>query len=155
MNFWDNFYRVEEDGSVYRLKGKGRKLEKKLKPHINNKGGYLMITMSINSKPKRMLISRLVALTFIPNPDNKEEVDHIDRNILNNHVSNLRWVNHLENQQNKKVGKSGIRNINIRSNGIYHITFRRNNLRYRKYFPKTSNMEEAIKQKDLMLSMFN
>jgi len=45
-------------------------------------------------------IHRLVAELFIPNPDNKPEVDHIDANKLNNHVNNLRWVTKSENMMN-------------------------------------------------------
>lgn len=47
-----------------------------------------------------MLVHRLVALAFIPNPDNKQFVDHIDTNRLNNNVSNLRWTTISENANN-------------------------------------------------------
>ena len=46
------------------------------------------------------MIHRLVAELFIPNPENKTEVDHIDGNKLNNDVSNLRWVSRKENMNN-------------------------------------------------------
>lgn len=55
-----------------------------------------------NGQSKKELVSRLVALTFIPNNDKtKIEVDHIDRNIFNNSVENLRWVTKSENCQNR------------------------------------------------------
>jgi len=78
------------------------------------------------SKPKRStrLVSRLVAETFIPNPDQKPTVDHIDRIRTNNHVLNLRWATMKEQGQNKnpytkdrkpypKNRKSRIKNLPI------------------------------------------
>jgi hypothetical protein len=52
-------------------------------------------------KVKQFLLARLLALHFIPNPLNKKEVDHIDRNPLNNSLSNLRWATRTENCLNK------------------------------------------------------
>ena len=49
---------------------------------------------------KHRYIHRLVALTFIPNPENKEQVDHIDGNKANNCVENLRWATRSENLMN-------------------------------------------------------
>lgn len=61
-------------------------------------GGYLYIGF----KNKGYRVHRLVAETFIPNPENKPVVDHIDRNITNNNVSNLRWATQAENMNNTK-----------------------------------------------------
>lgn len=53
-------------------------------------------------KNKRYYIHRIVAETFIPNPDNKPYIDHIDRNPSNNNVENLRWVTVSENNYNSR-----------------------------------------------------
>ena len=55
-------------------------------------------------------------LSFIPNPENKPFVDHIDNNGFNNHISNLRWATNQENQLNVKCcrnSKSGIRGVHF------------------------------------------
>lgn len=60
-----------------------------MSPVANNKG-YLQIKLiAANGKRKGELVHRLVALTFIDNPEGKPEVNHIDRNKTNNHVENL------------------------------------------------------------------
>lgn len=63
------------------------------------KGGYLYVYPNNSTK----LVSRLIAETFIDNPDSKPTVDHIDRNRTNNEVSNLRWATMLEQGQNKNA----------------------------------------------------
>jgi hypothetical protein len=76
--------------------------------------GYLQVVLSKNGKLKNFTVHRLVAQAFIPNPENKREVDHIDRDPSNNHISNLRWVTSSENNQNKGYqcnNKLGIKNI--------------------------------------------
>lgn len=50
-------------------------------------------------------VHRLVAMAFLPNPENKKEVDHLDTNPSNNSVSNLKWTTHLENQRNPITNK--------------------------------------------------
>jgi hypothetical protein len=58
--------------------------------------------------PKQYLLHRLVAKVFIPNPENKEQVNHLDGNKQNAHVNNLEWCTNLENQMHKV--KSGLSN---------------------------------------------
>ena len=66
----------------------------------NSKKEYKTVYLSNCNKRKTFSIHRLVAAAFIPNPNNKPCVDHIDGNRLNNHVDNLRWATHLENNNN-------------------------------------------------------
>ena len=70
--------------------------EKILKSSSNGIGkGYLWV--KLGRKGKKEKIHRLVAKAFIPNPNNKKEVNHIDGNTHNNKVDNLEWVTHKEN----------------------------------------------------------
>jgi hypothetical protein len=65
--------------------------------------GYIGVCLSKNNTKKYTHIHRLVAMTFIPNPENKREVDHIDRDKTNNKISNLRWCSPSENARNKTI----------------------------------------------------
>lgn len=78
------------------------------KQTLMNKG-YFVVTMSTDDNSKRCLVHRLVALAFIPNPENKPQVNHIDGNKQNNCVSNLEWVTDKENMTH--ASKNGLLNI--------------------------------------------
>ena len=71
-----------------------------IKPYMR-KTGYFSVSVGKDGEFNSKHIHRLVAEAFIPNPEGKPMVDHIDRNRANNVVSNLRWVNHSQNQQNR------------------------------------------------------
>ena len=71
-----------------------------IKPHLAG-SGYPFVMLYKDGRGKQRYIHRLVARAFIPNPDNKREVDHIDNDKANNTVVNLRWVTRRENQNNE------------------------------------------------------
>lgn len=61
------------------------------------KWGYLYTTLSLNKVRKTLKIHRMVATTFIDNPENKPQVNHIDGDKSNNNISNLEWCTAKEN----------------------------------------------------------
>lgn len=101
---YEGYYQISNHGRVKSLVGwNGNqyiKREKMLNPykHKASKNYYRsVVKLKKNMKSKDMKVHRLVAEAFIPNPENKSEVNHIDGNPLNNHVTNLEWVTHQEN----------------------------------------------------------
>lgn len=69
-----------------------------IKAHID-KNGYYRVLLSKNNKIKNYLVHRLVAQTFIPNPNNLPQVNHKDENKTNNNVNNLEWCTRSYNCQ--------------------------------------------------------
>lgn len=83
-------YNVDDQGRLF-IKKTGE--EKHIKP---NSRGYIKITVN----GKKVFLHRIIATAFIPNPENKPFVDHINRITWDNRVTNLRWVTHKENMNN-------------------------------------------------------
>lgn len=79
-------YYISQNGEVY-----STHYNKPLKAGKTTKG-YLKVVLQKKKKKKNFLIHRLVALAFIPNPNNFDTVDHIDGNLSNNNIDNLRWM---------------------------------------------------------------
>lgn len=95
MEVWKDIPGYEGLYQVSNL-GKIRRDGRVKKPHMD-RGGYLTIWLSKHSKMKCLKIHRLVAIAFIPNPEGKKTVNHIDGNKQNNCVHNLEWATHSEN----------------------------------------------------------
>ena len=137
-------YLIYEDGRVYsnnRRKGF-------LKPQ-EIKHGYLRVGLSDSKDRKWFLIHRLVALHYIDNPNNKQYVDHIDRNTQNNHFSNLRWVTAQENMDNRDlISNTGEKYISYdkRYDG-YNIRIPNIN----KWLNKNYTLQDAINVRDSLL----
>ena len=119
-------YLIYEDGRIWKQKGVGFKggfLKQYTHVGYSNYKSYRLGLTNENGE-KKFYVSRLVAEYYVPNPNNYQEVDHIDRNPLNNHYTNLRWADRSIQNFNKKVYK------NNRS-GYKNISFRKDNKKWR------------------------
>ena len=99
---YEGFYWITSKGRVIsadRYDRFNRHVGGEVKPQLAGQG-YPFVCLYKDGKGKQRYVHRLVAQAFIPNPENKREVDHIDNNKTNNDMSNLRWVTHKENQNN-------------------------------------------------------
>ena len=96
---YEGLYEISNLGRVKSLNYKKTGKEKILK-NVENNYGYLMVGLTKNGKQKLFLVHRLVAEAFIPNPENKPCIDHINTIRTKNYVWNLRWVTHEENSNN-------------------------------------------------------
>ena len=91
IDIFDGRFSINEDGDIINTR-----TNHQLKPYITNKG-YKAVDLNCNGKRKKMLVHRLVAMTFIPNPNQYPVVMHLDDNRLNSNVNNLQWGTYLDN----------------------------------------------------------
>lgn len=120
---YEGLYQVSNFGEVKSLErtktnGKGIvKIEEKILTQNITNWGYYRVALYKNGTRKYHRVHRLVAKAFIDNPNNKEQVNHIDGNKLNNHVSNLEWCTRLENMYHARI-TGLIPNVNYSSSYI-------------------------------------
>lgn len=100
---FEGFYKINNFGDVKSLSrivnnsyGTTRRIRERILATHKDKDGYLIVTFSINNKKTTHKVHRLVAEAFIPNPESKNTVNHIDGNKSNNIVTNLEWATDSE-----------------------------------------------------------
>ena len=113
---YEDLYEVSSHGRVRSLyKHDFTKNKDRLKSANSNGKGYLNLVLRKNGKDKTIGLHRLVALHFVPNPLNKEEVNHKDNNPYNNYYKNLEWATPKENAQHRDIFGNGIRGEKVAS----------------------------------------
>lgn len=96
---------IEETNGEYQVSDTGlvrtTKTGRILRPAVS-RHGYEIVCLFKMDRERRYRVHRLVAMAFIPNPDNLPQVNHIDGNKRNNHVENLEWVTNEQNMHHAK-----------------------------------------------------
>lgn len=146
-------YLIYEDGRVW-----SKKNNKFLKPTKATRG-YFIIPLCENGKAKIFFLHRLIAIHYIPNPNNKPEVDHINRITHDNRIENLRWATSSEQKQNrdaysntdeKHITKTYRKDRDVYLYVIYKKNCFRKTLRCKKH-----TLQDAIKLRDELLIINN
>ena len=106
-------YEVSVDGVVRRCQGLRCRRNRILAPFVRT-NGYAQILLYQGGKRRRFGVHQLVALAFLgPKPSPQHEVAHLDGQRLNNHVSNLAWLLHSENERHKDLHGTRLRGSQI------------------------------------------
>lgn len=114
---YEGLYAATKDGKIFSYakscsSKEGIFLKQQLQTTRHNRTAphqQLLVGLYKDNKRKRVLVHRIVALTYINNPENKPDINHIDGNSLNNNVDNLEWCTKKENMQHAK--DTGIWNL--------------------------------------------
>ena len=99
---YKNLYQVSNYGRIKSLNYRRTGKEHILKQTTNNYG-YKLVMLYKDGKGKMLSVHRIVAKTFIPNKNDKPEINHIDCNPANNSVDNLEWCTHRENTDYREL----------------------------------------------------
>ena len=157
-NMQEEEWRVIEDFPDYQVSNLGRvkSFNRRKKEKIllyRPCQDYQRVALQKDGKQFSRFVHRLVAIAFIPNPENKPEVDHIDRDRKNNLVTNLRWATHQENSLNRRQYTEN-KHIYYREKGNEKPYYELQIVRFGvKIIDKTfKTLEEAIAVRDTILN---
>jgi len=129
---YEGLYAVSSSGSIkslermvnYRIAGTKRIVRERIRKPFLYKNGYYMITLWRGNVGKTETLHRIIASAFIPNPENKETVNHINGIKTDNSIDNLEWASYSENAKHAVVTglnptRSGEQLIHSKLNDIY------------------------------------
>lgn len=104
---YEGLYKATEDGKIFSVR-LGRYLKQYVYSGATAKQKYLAVglpNIRSNRKTRNCYVHRLIAETFIPNPNNLKQIDHINHDKTDNNINNLRWCTIQQNHQNMPKGK--------------------------------------------------
>ena len=110
---FEGLYKVSNLGRILNLNYRNTGRAELMTPSENT-DGYFKVNLRKNGENKTCYVHRLIAQTFIPNPENLPEVNHIDEDKTNNRVDNLEWKWHKDNINH---GTHNERSAKTRTNG--------------------------------------
>ena len=143
-------YLIYDDGRVF-----GKKRNRFLKPRLH-RDGYQQVSLCKDGKSKNHYIHRLVGVHYIENPNNKPQIDHINRIKTDNRLCNLRWTTRSENCINKglkKNNKSGHICISyIKNKKVWRFQKTVSNKKVTKYF---KSLTDALCYKFIFMLKIN
>jgi hypothetical protein len=127
---FEGLYKINRNGDIWSCV-----YNKMMKPFVCE-DGYLKIGLKNDNSRFKRSIHRLLAIQYIPNPDNLPEIDHIDRNKSNNNLENLRWATHHTNVRNRDfcINRKGCIYQDVRKDG-------------KVYWKASISVEGKVKQK--------
>lgn len=94
---YEGLYEIDEDGNVYSVITTTSRRKGLIKLQDNGSGYQRVNLFNKDGKARKYYVHRLVAQAFIPNPENKPNINHKDCNVKNNSVKNLEWCTQSEN----------------------------------------------------------
>ena len=103
-------YMADDDGNIYSLKWNR---EHKLTPWLDSQKRYYYVTLSMNNVKEKQSVHRLIAETFLDNPNHYTDVDHINKDTRDNRVANLRWCSHQQNLHYSYDTLGPVRNFKV------------------------------------------
>lgn len=144
---YEGLYQISTLGRI-----KGFQTGEKILRPSKTKIGYFHTTLCKEGNHRDILIHRLVALTFLPNPENKPTVDHINRDKEDNRLENIRWATHSEQYINKHYANDDTNQRNIRKHRLRWVVQieRDRQVLFRKSY---ATLQEAQESRDEFLGI--
>ena len=129
---YENCDIISKERTIVRSNGHKQTFKSRKMSQSKNRDGYLQLGLTVDKKRKFFNIHRLIAMAFIPNPENYPCVNHKDCNRLNNKIDNLEWCTNMYNSQSINTSKN-FGDV-YKSRDKFRARYNSNGIKYEKSF---------------------